>query len=421
MTVETQIQITPIRDEPGAKSLKVEVGVQRVKQAEAKATSNYARRARLPGFRPGKAPLAVVKKQFREAIRETVLQELIGESWKAAMDQQALKPIADPHVRDVKFEDGAPVTFELLVEVKPEVELTRLGGFTLSRKVRPVTDELVDQHVDELRRQRAPWVPVQGRKPEPGEMVTVDIVTKEEGGTGEAGAPGQYQIVLGTGQAIPDLEEKIKTLTPGEAADTTVRYPDDFEDAAKRGQTRAVRITLHEIKRQELPPLDDGFARELGDFDSLVDLRQKLRADVEADAQREADAEVRRQLIDQLIQANTVQAPRPMVQRVLRAFAQAYEIADDQLERFAGEFGPVAERQVQRDLVIDHVAERQSLLATEEDVDRRVEEIARRRGAEPGQVYATLQKAGRLRELERNLTEEKVFSFLLEQSSVTDD
>lgn len=421
MTVETQIQITPIRDEPGAKSLKVEVGVQRVKQAEAKATSNYARRARLPGFRPGKAPLAVVKKQFREAIRETVLQELIGESWKAAMDQQALKPIADPHVRDVKFEDGAPVTFELLVEVKPEVELTRLGGFTLSRKVRPVTDELVDQHVDELRRQRAPWVPVQGRKPEPGEMVTVDIVTKEEGGTGEAGAPGQYQIVLGTGQAIPDLEEKIKTLTPGEAADTTVRYPDDFEDPAKRGQTRAVRITLHEIKRQELPPLDDGFARELGDFDSLVDLRQKLRADVEADAQREADAEVRRQLIDQLIQANTVQAPRPMVQRVLRAFAQAYEIADDQLERFAGEFGPVAERQVQRDLVIDHVAERQSLLATEEDVDRRVEEIARRRGAEPGQVYATLQKAGRLRELERNLTEEKVFSFLLEQSSVTDD
>lgn len=418
MTVDTGIQITPLRNEPGAASLKVEVDVARVRQAEAKATSQYAKRAKLPGFRPGKVPLAVIRKQFRDAIRETVLRELIGDSWKAAVDQESLKPIADPRVRDVKFEEGAPITFELLVEVKPELKLTRLGGFPLTRRVTPVSDEMVDRQIEELRRQKAPWVPVEGRKAEPGEMVAVSIAARE-GAAGDRAEAKQYQIVLGQGQAIPDVEERVMGLVPGETIDTTVRYPDDVDDETKRGQTREVRITLHEIKQQALPPLDDGFARELGDFDSLADLRAKVREDMEREAAHEADAEVRRQLIDQIIEANAVQAPPQMVQRVLRAFAQAYDVPDDQLERFAQEFGPVAERQVKRDLVIDHVAEREQLTATEDDLDRRVEEIAQRRGAAPGQVYTSLQKAGRLRELERNLTEEKVFSHLLAQSSVT--
>jgi trigger factor len=246
---------------------------------------------------------------------------------------------------------------------------------------------------------------------------------------GTAGAEGaekpgetrQYQIQLGTGQAIPDLEEKIMTLEPGGTLEASVKFPDDFPDEANRGQTRRVRIELHEVKRQDLPDLTDDFARELGDFDSIADLRRAVREDMESEARREAEAEVRGQLMEQLIAANNVTAPKPMVQRALSAFAQLYEVPDDQLDTFAAEFGPIAERQVQRDLVIDHVAEQENLRATEEDVDRRVEEIAKKRNAEPAQVYASLQKAGRLKELERNLTEEKVFSYLLEQSTIKDE
>lgn len=419
----TDIQITTIREEPGAKNLRVEVPVDRVRRAEDRAASRYAKQAKLPGFRPGKAPLAVVRKQFRDAIRESVLRELIGESWKAAVDQQSLKPVADPRIRDVRFEEGSPVTFELLVEIKPDITLERLGGFTLQRRIARVTDEAVDRQIEELRRQKAPWVPVEGRKPELGEMVTVTISPRDAGETRETkpAEPRQYQIALGSGQAIPDLEEHIMTLLPGTTADTTVRYPDDVEDETKRGTTRPVTVTLHEIKRQELPPADDAFARELGDFESLADLRRAVREDLEAEARREADADVRRQLMDALIAANDVPAPPPLVQRVLGAFAQGYGVPDERLEQFAAEFGPVAERQVRRDLVLDHVAEREGLRATEGDVDRRVEEIAQRRGAEPGQVYASLEKAGRLRELERHLTEEKVFAHLLALSTVTDD
>lgn len=418
MAVETPIKITKSAEEPGATSLKVEVPVDRVQAVESKALSQYAKRAKLPGFRAGKAPLALVRKRYREAIRESVLREIIGESWRVALDQEGLQPIADPRVRDLKFEDGVPVTFELMVEVKPELDLERLGGFKLSRRVQPITDEVVTTQLDQLRRDRAPWVPVERDHAQVGDLVSVSIATIENG---QAGESKDYQLVMGEGQAIPDVEERIMTLKRGETTDATVRFPDDYPDESKRGEARSVRITVHEIKVQQLPDLTDDFARELGEFDSVESLRAAVKSDLENEAAREADAEVRRKLIDQVIEANKLEAPRPMVQRALSAFAQAYQVPDERLQQFAAEFGPIAERQVKRDLIIDHVAERFELKSTEEDLDRRVQEIASRRNAEPGQVYASLQKAGRLHELERNLTEEKVFAYLLEQSSVTNE
>ncbi|HWP36969.1 MAG TPA: hypothetical protein VNL18_05380, partial [Gemmatimonadales bacterium] len=199
-----------------------------------------------------------------------------------------------------------------------------------------------------------------------------------------------------------------------------VRLPDDFPDASKRGQQRRVRITLHEAKRQALPEVDDAFAREIGDFESVADLERAVRQDLEAAAAREADADVRRQLLEQLVAANNVQAPRPLVERLLATYVQGYQIPDDQLERFALEFRPIAEGQVKRDLVLDYVVETHNLKATEEELDARIAELARRRKTDPGQLYASLQKAGRLRDIERTITEEKAFAFLLQQSTVTE-
>src|SRR5204862_2369015 len=137
------ILIKKTGEEPGAASLAVTVPVEQVQQAEARATAAYQRRARLPGFRKGKAPAALVKKQFAEDIRQQVLEELIRESWRAALAQEALKPVADPHIHNLKWDAGGgePVTFEFHVEVKPNITLDRLGGFKLKRTVQPVRDE----------------------------------------------------------------------------------------------------------------------------------------------------------------------------------------------------------------------------------------------------------------------------------------
>ena len=416
MTVDTSdIQITPTADEPGTKTLKVEVPVERVKAAEQRAANEYAKRVKLRGFRKGKAPLAVVRKQYREAIREQVLRDLIGESWKAAVEQESLKPIADPGVRELKYEDDAPISFDLLVDVMPELTLDRVGNFKLTRTETPVTDEAVEQQIEEVRLQRASWVPVEGTQPADGHLVSFTMATLEEG---EDEEEKQYQLLLGSGQAIPDLEQLITTLQPGESTESSVRYPDDFPDEAKRGQPRRVRVTLTDVKQRDLPELNDDLARELGDFDSVDALRRAVNEDLEANAKREADADVRRQLIEQIIEANDIKAPDSLVRRALSAYAQSYQVPDDQLERFTSEFRPIAERQVLRDLIIDHVAKDADLAATEADVDERIEELARRRDTEPAKLYASLQKSKQLPEIERGLTEERVFTHLIEQSEV---
>jgi len=410
-----EILVKKTKVEPGEASLEVTIPPDNVKAAEDRATKVYQQRARLPGFRQGKAPAAVVRKKFAEDIRQETLRELVQESWRVAQKQEELKPIADPHIHNLKWEDGAPVTFEFHVELKPDLKLQRLGGFRLTRTVPAVTAAQVDAQLNTMREQRAPWSPVAGEKPKPKDLVDVIIATRENG---EEKDPQPYQFVLGEGRAIPDVEERIMSLLPGESVDATVRFPDDFAEEAKRGQTRDVRLTLREVKRQELAALDDAFAREMGDFESLDALRTAITADLGKEAEREAEAKLRSELVEQIVQANQVVAPRPLVERVLGAYAQAYEIPEERWQQFAQEFHSIAESQVRRDLVLDYVVESQSLRATEAELDQKIQELAERRGMPAAQLYASLEKAKRLRDVARSITEEKVFAYLLSQSTV---
>lgn len=411
----SQITVEKTAEDPASKSLRVTVPVDRVQEAEAKAVKYYAQRARLPGFRQGKAPEAVVRKRFGDAIRQSVLEELIRESWETAKSNESLKPITDPSIRNLKFEVGSPIEFDLLVEVRPDIVLERTGGFRVTRTVAAVADSAVDEQLARLQEQKAAWIPVEGAKPSPGQMVRVDVAPIEDG---SPGASQPYDLVLGQNQAIPDLEERIMALLPGESADAEVKFPDDHPDESRRGQVRTVRVTLHDVKRQELPALDDTFAREVGDFDGLEALRGAVRHDLEHEAAREADAQVRQALINQIIEANRVPAPGSLVHRLMHGYAEMYHVPQEQLEQFEQQFHPVAEAQVRRDLVLDAVVEANGLRATESELDERIGKLAEARGVPPGQLYGSLQKANRLPELERSITEEKVFAYLLQQSTV---
>jgi trigger factor len=410
-----EIVVEKTAEDIASKSLRVTVPAERVRQAEDRALQYFSRRARLPGFRPGKAPAGVVRKRFGDQIRQTVLEEVIRESWETARSSESLKPIADPSIRNLKFEDGSAIEFELLVEVRPDIALERVGGFRVSRTLAPVTETMVDEQLQRLREQKAAWLPVEGERPAPGQMVRVEVAPIENG-TVQPAQP--YSLVLGEQQAVPELEERIMTLLPGETLDAEIRLPDDHPDESRRGQSRRVRVTLHEVKRQELPPLDDAFARELGDFDGVAALRTAVREDLEREAVREADARVRQALLAQVIEANRIPAPDSLVHRVLHGLAHMYRVPEDQLGAFEAQFRPVAVSQVQRDLALDAVIEAQSLRATEAELDERIGGMAAARNVPAGEMYASLQKANRLGELERSITEEKAFAFLLQQSTV---
>ena len=409
------ITVEKTAEDAASKSLHVTVPVDRVREAEARALKYYAKRARLPGFRPGKAPETVVRKRFGDAIRQSVLEEVIRESWETAKTNEALKPLTDPSIRNLKFEEGSPIEFELHVEVRPELKLDRLGGFRLERRVAPVPPSAVDEQLARVQEQKATWLPVEGTRPSPGHMVRVEVTPVENGVPGTAQT---HELVLGRNETIPELEERIMALLPGENAEAEVRFPDDHPDESRRGQTRRVGLALHEVKRQELPPLDDALAREVGDFESLDALRGAIRQDLEREATREADAALRQKLLSEIIDANRVEAPHSLVHRLLHAYAEMYKVPEDQLSTFEQQFHQIAENQVKRDLVLEAIVEANGLRATEADLDARINSMAEARGVPAGQVYASLQKANRLQELERALTEEKVFDFLLKQSTI---
>jgi trigger factor len=411
------IEITPKKTDGVERLLQISVPVETVRDAEDKAARRYASKVRLPGFRQGKAPAAMVKKRFADAIRQETLESLVQEAYKEVVERENLKLASQPHVHDVKFGENEPLTFELHFEVRPNIELARTQGFRVQRNDRVVTDEQVREQVDQVREQKATWSPVDDR-PAPGDMVTVVLATADETGAMPEGK--SYPLVLGAGQAIPGIEELIMEAKPGQTIERPVKWPDDFPDEAQRAKTKTVRVVLQDVKRKTLPDLDDAFAREVGDFDSIDALRKAVRDDLEATAQRESESEVRPKLLDDIIGANQFDVPPSWVSQLVDAYANAYQVPEEEKEKFANEFRPMAERQVRRDLVIDTVAERENLTATEADIDDRIADVASKRGAEPGQVYASLQKSGRLREIEQSITEDKVFNWLLEKNEVAE-
>ncbi|HEU5182997.1 MAG TPA: trigger factor [Gemmatimonadaceae bacterium] len=410
-----EIEITTKKSDGVARHLEVKVPAQTVADAEDKAARRYASKLRLPGFRPGKAPAAIIRKRFGPAIREEALNSLLNEAYKEVLEREKIQPAGQPRVEHVHFDEGQPLTFELHVEVRPEIVLARTTGFRVQRNRRAVTDDQVRDQIEHLRDQRATWTPVD-EKPLPGDLVSVELSTADE--SGAMPEPKQYQIVLGGGQAIAGVEEVIMEAAPGETLERPVKWPDDFPDEAERGKTKAVRVKLVDVKRKQVPELDDAFAREVGDFDSLDALNKTVREDLDRHADRDADAEVRQKLVDEIISANPFDVPKSWVDQMVEAYIEAYQVPEEERDRFRGEFRAVAERQVRRDLVIDTIADKQSLRASESDIDARVAEVAERRNADPGQVYASLQKAGRIRELERSITEDKVFGWLMEQNIV---
>ena len=411
-----KIEFTPRAAEGVERHIQVSVPAEAVKDAEEKAARRYASTVRLPGFRPGKAPPTVVRKKFGEAIRQEALESLVRDAYEEFVEKESIKVASQPHVHDLKFEEGKPLTFELHLELRPTINLARTNGFRVQRQKPTVTDEQVTEQLEQIRDEKATWTPV-SEKPKPGDMVNVELATASSGDQLNEGK--SYPLVLGAGQAISGIEELIMEATPGETLERPVKWPDDFPDEKQRGQTKTVRITLNEVKRKSVPPLDDALAREVGDFESLEALRTTVRADLARHAEHEIEANVRQQLIDQIISANAFDIPKSWIQQFVQNYAEAYQVPEDQRDKFAGEFRSLAERQIRRDLVIETIADKETLAATEKDLDDRIAEQAEKRGVNPGQLYAQLEKSGRLKEMERSITEDKVFKWLLERNDVS--
>jgi trigger factor len=419
----SRLQVSVQEQERWRRRMSVTVPAAVVQEEERRAAKQLASRASLKGFRKGHVPTRVIESRFGGALRKEALDKLIGDAYRHALATEQLRPISEGEIEDVRYEPEQDLVFHVAFDVQPVIELGRLGGFVVERPVPEVKEEHVQAVLQRIREQNGAWRPVEEGHPGDGDLVAVKILRLDGAPTTAGGASDgeerDYDFVLGQGDAIADIETSIKTLEPGGAGEFTITFPTDLPDEARRGASERVRITLVSRRTLELPPLDDDLAKSVGDFESLAELTAKVREDMEKEAEQRADAAVRSRLLDFLLDANPFEVPASMVDRYVDSFlGDSKDVPRDRLEEARQQIRPEAERAVKRILLLDRVAEMRSLAATDDDIDARVEEIAAANDTTPAKVYASMQKAGRLESLERELTEKRVFEFLMEQSEI---
>src|SRR5688500_1502084 len=262
------LKIAVQESESWSRRLSITVPAGRVQRTRGAVSDQLTRNARMPGFRKGKLPTRVIEQRFGPSIDQETVDRTIQEAYKEALQTEGLNPISQGKVERVEYKPGTDLTFEVELEVRPEIDLKKVSGFTLTRTPIAIADEDVDGVLERLRDERATWEAVEGEslKAAQGQQVSVLITPLDEEGEPQDGQDLRpYRIVVGEGQAIPDVEEAILSLAVGERGDFTARFPDDFPDEASRGVEQRLRIELSGVERKIVPELDDEFAKSAGD------------------------------------------------------------------------------------------------------------------------------------------------------------
>jgi trigger factor len=417
-----------------SRRLSITVPGERVRRIRQSVAAKVAGTVRLPGFRKGKTPTSIVERQFGPHIDHETQDRVIDEAFKEALSSSGLNPINQPKlVSNPHYHaEGGDFHFDVEFDVQPTVELARTEGFQVERPADAVTDETVNDLLERLRGERATLTPLdEGSRPGYGDLVVVEITDLDDPeAQDEQPEARQFRFELGEQQAIPDIEQAIMTLAPGEEGEFNVTYPEDFADEAQRGQQQRLRIRLVEGNRKALPELDDEFARGLGDFETLDALRERVRNDLQTDAKTRADAAVRDALLQQVVEANAFDVPGSMVDRYLDFMTGDVPDNEGRRRQRTGEdeerfsqlraiMRPQAEAALKRMMVVEHLAEREGLRATADDVDARVEKLAEQHGRTPSDLWVELERTGQMQALESEIMEEKVFEHLASRSTIT--
>ena len=418
----SRLDVTVTEGERCRRTVKVVVPVDVVDAERIAVVRKYASRVKMRGFRKGHVPTPVILQRYGRSIEEETVEASVRKACDAAIVANELRPVSDVEVKDLQFEPGETISFVASFDVRPEVPLGRLGGFRVERPRVAVPDGAADEILEGLRKEHAAWRTEESGSPVAGDSVTV-LLTRMEDEDGEPGGDGsrRYDIVLGEGQALPDIEEAIRTLVPGGGDEFDIGFPDDFDDEERRGQRHRLRIELVSRRVPELPALDDAFAGTVGDFEDLAALRARVEEDLEKDARGRAEAELRDRLLLQVVEANDFEVPDSMVEGYTDAvIGDANGVDPERLEDLRKELRPAAQMAVKRELLADRIVDEHGLRPTADEVGARVEELARGSGQSPGRLRARLKKSGGLRNIERSLTDARLFEFLKDRSEITD-
>ena len=413
------------------KNLVVEIPSEVVDAEIDRLARKYSRTARVPGFRPGKVPARLVKQRFREQILHDVAHDLIPRAVDDALRERGVEPVDTPDIRDVVVEEGQPLKFTASFETVPPIEPGDYEAIQLRRPPVSIEEAEVDRALEQLRQHAARHDPVEDRPIAAGDTVVVDL-TRQMAGPGASGQPERHENVsveIGAAVNPPGFDDELVGLAAGAQKTFTVHYPSEYAIRELAGADITYEIAVKGIKRRVVPNLDDEFAKDIGEFGTLDELRERVRADLVKEAEQNADRQLRADMLRALAERVTFEVPSALVDRevdrriedfVRRLLEQGVDPRQANIDwaEFRKNQQAPATESVKAALVLDEVARREGLSVTSEDLDRDVALLAERTARTVPAVRAQLEKEGGLARLGAGLRREKAVDFLLSRATI---
>jgi len=418
-------EISPIK-----KKVNVEVPEEQVIKEVDSFYREVSRKAKIKGFRPGKVPRNILERHFKDYVKTEVIQKLIQESYPQALSEAKLQPISNPLIDPGEMEAGKPFQYAATIETKPEIKLDDYIGLKIEAKKEGVKDEEVEERLKNLQNLHAQLKTVSDSRPvQPGDFVILDYEASMANKPLDEGKATDFTVEVGSGRFIPDFEEKMVGLKPEEEKEIEVSFPEDYGYKKWAGKTLSFHVKIKEIKEKILPILDDEFAKDLGDYSSLEDLRLKLREEIEKDKKLILERQLKDQMVEQLLQANSFEVPESLVEEQARTLVSDTKmrlatqgvdfknlgLSEDKLQ---GDYREMAQKQVRTFLILERIADQEGITVTDEEAEDRLREISERIHQKFDAVKRYYEKNGLIPEVKAGIMSEKILNFLLEKANV---
>lgn len=406
------------------RSLEIEIPLEEVEQARSRVTNSIKQRVRLPGFRPGKAPVSMIQSRFEGEIRHEILELLLPQAFRDRVQKDEIKVVGTPDISDLTFEPGQPIRFKADFEVAPEVELGNYRGIPVKYEEPTVSDEEINKRLESMRESKADYPNLDPRPIESGDYVLVHL--RSLAGLAEA-IDQDVQIQVGAEDTLPGFNEALIGASPEEVKEVEITYPEGYAQERLAGKTVRFELTPKFIRKRELPALDDDFARDLGDYQNLDELKEAIRKAIFQEKQYAAQQAAKEELIDKLVAQNEFPIPQAYIDRQIenQVRMQLRELTGRGVdphslkldwEKIKEAQREKAVRNVKASLLLEKISEREGIHATKEEVDRELQRVARQEREAVAVTRARLEKEGSLGRIAGHIQTEKTLHFLFEHA-----
>jgi trigger factor len=420
---------TDTRESATKREIQVEIPAEEVARQTETLIQKYQKMARLPGFRRGHVPPSIIRQRFSEEIKTDVVEALVPRFFRRETERLSLHPISQPRVTDLHLHDGEPLRFKAEFEIMPEVPLEGYKELRADKPEVTVTDADVEQAIADVREHHASFNPVEGRALADGDFAQVSLDGNPKSGEGQPVHMDEVLVEIAGKNTMPEFTEHLRGANVGDERTFDVNYPEDAQDKRLAGKTFSYTVKVHAVKQKTLPELNDEFAKTLGEFATVDDVRKRIREQIESERKHQAEHEAKDKLVAELIGRNEFEVPDALIEhqvdlrleRGLRALAAqgltAEQMKKMDINRLRGGQREQAIHDVKASLLLEKVADRESIEVSDQEIDQELEAVAKQTKQTVEAVRARLTRDGGLDRIRTRLRNEKALEFLYHQSA----